>query len=667
MNTAHRKPANAPAVESLMRQGIVAWQQGQRKLAADLIARATTLDPDNAEAHKNLGVVLLDLRRIDDAIACQRRAIALRPDYSEAHYNLGNALRELGQLDAAATAFRAAIASQADLYTAHLNLGQVLRLLGRKEDAMQAYRQVLALRPDLADAHNNMGTLLLDMGRLDEALSCYRRALELDPASALASYNAANILKEKLRWDEAATLYRKAVAMKPDFAEAHNNLALVLKDQGRLLDAIASFGAAVRANPGYLGAHSNLLLTLNYMEGVSQDNIYRAHRDFGVRIEAPYIDQRRRHDNAADPERRLRIGYLSPDFRHHACACFLEPLFDNHDHARHEIHGYADVTAPDAVTERLRGTADSWHDLVGKGDDAVAAAIRTDGIDILVDLAGHTADNRLAVFARKPAPVQITWLGYPATTGLTAMDYRFTDCYCEPPGTSEAYYTETLIRLPNSLWCYQPPADMPDPGPLPALANGHLTFGSFNNFAKVGPAVIGLWARLLREIPDARIAIVCASEGAMQERVRTAFAEHGIDPARLELHGRLPRSEYLALHRRVDLALDPFPCNGGATTCDALWMGVPVLTLIGNTFLSRAGYSLLSSAGLAEFAAASADDLVANARNMSLNPQYLAGVRANMRERVAASPLTDARQFSADVEAAYRQVWQQWCAAGKNG
>jgi predicted O-linked N-acetylglucosamine transferase (SPINDLY family) len=326
------------------------------------------------------------------------------------------------------------------------------------------------------------------------------------------------------------------------------------------------------------------------------------------------------------------------------------------------LYAYAEVARPDAMTARLRALCDHWRSTCGLGDAQVAELIRADGIDVLVDLAGHTAASRLLVFARKPAPVQVSYLGYPATTGLDAMDYRLTDAYAEPAGTSEQWYVERLVRLPRSLWCYRPLDDMPEVSPAPAGRNGYVTFGSFNNFAKIGARVIDLWAQLLRAVPDSRLFMICVPEGEAQHALIERFTARGVAAERLQLHGRLPRAAYLAAFGNVDVALDPFPCNGGTTTCDALWMGLPVLALIGDTFLSRAGLSLLAAAGLAELAAATPEAYLAIGAGLSADIDALAARRATMRALLRGSALMDAPAFARDVELAYRDMWRHWCA-----
>jgi protein O-GlcNAc transferase len=607
--------------------GLVCYQLGRVEDAECFLRRAIALEPDNAEYLNNLGLLLADRRQLQEAIVCHHRATRLRPEFAAAHHGLGNALRKFGQCEAAIACFERALALTPDFTAAYINLGSAYKALNQWEAALAAYRHALVLTPNSAIAHHNLGTALYQLGDLAAA----------------------------------ATALERAVAIDPRLPEAWVNLGNIAKDQGRLDDAIAIFRKLYLEHPSYSPGLSNLLFTLNYVDGAGQQEIYTLHREFNARYAASLTPQAPRFAQTKDPSRRLRIGYVSPDLRGHACAFFLEPLFEHHDRERFEIHAYAEVANPDSTTARLRGLVDAWHSTVGLDDDQVAAQIRQDGIDILIDLAGHTANSRILALARKPAPVQLTYLGYPATTGMDAIGYRLTDAVAEPKGASDQYYVEALVRLPNSLWCYKPFPDMPEVSPLPAISNGYVTLGSFNNFAKVGPRVIALWAATLRAVPSARLSLLCAADDLTQAQVRARFREHGVDPSRLSLYGRESRTAYLQRFATVDIALDPFPCNGGTTTCDALWMGLPVVTVIGDTFLSRASYSVLSAAGVPEFAASTMDGYVECVVNLVRDPHQLALTRETLRERLRTSPLLDGALLARNIEAAYRNLWTRWC------
>ncbi|MBI5615822.1 MAG: tetratricopeptide repeat protein [Gammaproteobacteria bacterium] len=638
-------------------------KEGRSEEAVASYRKAIATGANDADVWQELGLAEYALGHHAEALTSYYRASQLRPDFAEAHSNLGVVLQDLGRIDEAVHCFRRALELAPGLVTAWNNLGSALQCRGEVREAYRCFCEALILKPDFAEAELNLGNIFKLSGDLEQAKRCFSRALELKPALPEAYNNLAVVLTEQGHHAEAIGHLQAAIRERPHFAEAYNNLGNVYKNQGRLEVATESFRRALEIRPDYAAAHSNLLFTLAFVDGMSQQEIFDRHRDFNVRHAAHLAPGVPSHANERDPNRRLKIGYLSPDFRAHACAFFVEPLFRHHHREAVEVHAYAEVPFPDAVTAKLRPSCDHWHSTVGMSDEALDAQIRADGIDILVDLAGHTANSRLLVLARKPAPLQVAYLGYPATTGLDTVDYRLTDARAEPPGQSERYYTEDLLRLPNTLWCYQPLADMPDVGPLPALERGHVRFVSLNYFAKIGPRVVDLWADVLRAVPDAELEMITVPAGATQDRVRADFAARGVNPGRVLLHDRLLRRDYLELFSRVDIALDPFPCNGGTTTCDALWMGLPVVALIGETFLSRASYSVLHAAGMPEFAVSGAAEYVRLAAALAADLPGLAARRAGMRARVASSALTDAESFARDLEGVYRDIWRHWCAS----
>lgn len=619
-----RHPQHAPALHGL---GLACSQLDRADDAENLLRRAVALAPDNAEFLNNLGMVLAERRQLQEAIVCHHRAVNLQPAFAAAHHALGNALRKHGQLEASIHCFERALGLDPELAAAYINLGTAHKDLNHWDLALEAYHRSLALAPNNPIAHHNLGTALYQLGRLEDAA----RSLEC------------------------------AVALNPDLPEAWVNLGNIAKDQGRLEDALTTFRNVYQTHPAYGPGLSNLLFTLNYTDGVSQAEIFALHREFNTRYAAHHTRAAPAFNNLRDPGRRIKVGYMSPDLRGHACAFFLEPLFEHHDVENVEVYAYAEVANPDPTTQRLRSLVHAWRSTVGLDDEQLAALIRADGIDVMVDLAGHTANSRLLALARKPAPVQLTYLGYPATTGMDAIGYRLTDAVAEPAGTSDQYYVEELVRLPHSLWCYKPFPDMPAVTALPALRNGYLTLGSFNNFAKVGPRVIALWAEIMRALPSARLSLLCASDQATQTKVRAQFQALGVDAERLVLYGRESRAAYLRRFADVDLALDPFPCNGGTTTCDALWMGLPVVSLIGDTFLSRASFSVLSAAGIQEFAARTPAEYVQRCIDLARHPLHLVTLRATLRDRLQASPLLDGVLLARNIEAVFRQLWTRWC------
>jgi protein O-GlcNAc transferase len=632
---------------------------GQLDEAVAACRRAIQIKPDYPEAHHNLGAALAAQGHLEEAIAAYRHALELKPDIPQTYNNLGNALRERGQVDEAVTACRRALDLNPNFLEAHNSLGNALREQGQLDDAIAAFHRALALKPDLPEAYNNLSLALRERGRLDDAVAACRRAIELKPDSPGAHNNLGLALKELGQLDEAMAAYRCAIELKPDLSEAHNNLGNALRDQGELDEAMAAYRRALQIQPDYVGAHGNLVCTLHFHPGHDDGTISEEHRRWNRQFSDPLQPYVLPHANDRGLERRLRVGYVSPDFWDHAVGRYVLPLFEQHDRERFEIRCYSGVARPDWMTERLRALAGEWRNTVGVSDTRLAEIIREDAVDILVDLAMHTAGNRLPVFARRPAPVQVAWLAYPGSTGLHSIGYRLTDACMEPPGEKPPWSVEEPVRLADCWCCYDPIGESPEINALPALSAGGVTFGSLNNFAKVHEGVLALWARVLEAVKGSRLLMFCP-EGRTRERVRAFFGLRGIATERLELAAFLPRREYLKLYQRIDIGLDPFPCNGMTTTCDALWMGAPVLTLQGRMPVSRAGLSLLSSVGLGNLAADSEDDYVRMAVELAGNLPRLADLRATLRARMQASPLMDAPRFARNVEAAYQSMWERW-------
>src|SRR5262245_35227212 len=626
---------------------------------------ALRLRPNHPEAHLNLGNALKDLGRPAEAEASYREALRLRPNYPQAHGNLGNVLSALGRPAEAEASCREALRLRPNHPEAHLNLGNALKDLGRPAEAEASYREALRLRPNYPGAHGNLGNVLSALGRPAEAEASCREALRLLPNSPQAHSNLGIALAEQGKLDEADAAARQAIGIKSNYPEAYANLGAALSKQGKLDEAVAAYRQAIGIKSNYPEAHSNLLLCLNYDNQLTNDHLFAAHREWDERYgqRDPTFTT---YDNDRDATRRLRIGYLSPDFREHSVAYFVEPLLRGHDRQKVEVFCYAELTRPDSVTTRLQELADHWLVTVGLSDQRLAERIRTDGIDILVDVAGHTARNRLLVFARKPAPLQVTWLGYPNTTGLKAIDYRLVDAVTDPVGEADAWASETLVRLKDGFLCYRGLRDGPEPTPPPCLKTGIVTFGSFNNPAKVSTATFDAWAKLLTRLPQARLILKGISfvDASTRALFLARLSERGVAADRVELFPPLPgHAEHLALYRRVDIALDPFPYNGTTTTCEALWMGVPVITLRGHRHAGRVGASPLTQIGLTDLIAHSIEEYVEIAVALAGKPGRLDELHRLLRSRVAASPLCDEGAFASKMEAAFRSMWQHWCAA----
>jgi protein O-GlcNAc transferase len=682
---------------SLHLLGVLALTAGRPDTAVELIRQAIGLRGDVAPYHSNLGNALRTQGKLEEAVASYRRALALKPDYGEAHYNLATALQALGRIDDAIGSYRRALQFKLTVPEVHNDLAAALRAAGRFDDAKAAYELAIKTNPEFAAAHNGLGDLLRQLGDIDGAVSHCQRAVELagataefhnnlgiafrargDQAAAVRSFeralalkpdlpeshnNLGNALKDLGRLGDAVAHYERAVALKPDYARAHNNLGNALKDRGQPELAVAEFERALSIAPDLVEAHSNLLLCLNYLADLPDDRIYAESRRWWDRHGAPHLTAQRRYDNERDPERRLRIGYVSPDFRRHSVSHFLEPLLAAHDRAAVEVFAYAELRSPDAVTGRLRALTDHWRPTIGLTDDVVAAQVRQDGIDILVDLAGHTSGNRLPVFARAPAPVQVTWLGYPNTTGLDTIGYRLVDAITDPDG-AETWTTERLIRLDGCFLCYAPPADAPAPVPPPGSRNAAVTFGSFNNVAKLTAATLQCWAELLGRVPGSRLLLkgYAFDDAEARSRLLRDFERRAIAAERVELQGPISNPvEHLRAYERIDIALDPFPYNGTTTTCEALWMGVPVVALRGSRHAARVGASLLHHVGLESLVARDVAQYIEVAAALAADRTRLQELRGSLRSTMAASRLCAASSFARGIEAAYRQMWRRWC------
>jgi len=537
------------------------------------------------------------------------------------------------------------------------SFAQALRhqLEGRLAEAEAGYRVIRAREPANPAVEFNLGIVLRQLGRLEEAVDAYKSALALNPRFPEAHNNLGNALLALGRVDDSIVSLKSALAQRPGFADAWNNLGAALKEQGQIEQAVACLENAVRLQPENASFHSNCVFSQHYRVGMTPADLLRVASHWNevhARSLAPRKSPALR-SVAADG--RLRVGYVSANFKTHCQALFTVPLLTKHDHSRHQIVCYSDVTDPDDVTVQLQSAADDWREIAGLPDEQVAELIRQDGIDVLVDLTLHMSHNRLLVFARKPAPIQVTWLGYPGTTGLTMMDYRLSDPWLDPEGVGDACYSERIYRLPETFWCYEPLTDKPTVNPLPATSNGFVTFGSFNNFCKVNHAVLALWAQVLAAVPHSRL-VLLAPPGQARADV---IGRLGIEPERVEFVCFQPRLQYLEQYHRIDIGLDTSPYNGHTTSMDSLWMGVPVLTLRGQTVVSRAGHSLLANLGLQDWVTDSPTTFVERAVALARGLAELASLRAGLRARMEKSPLMDAARFAKTIENAYWQFYRQ--------
>jgi predicted O-linked N-acetylglucosamine transferase (SPINDLY family) len=533
--------------------------------------------------------------------------------------------------------------------------------MGQLDDAIASYQHAVRLKADYADAHYNLGRALQCKGRFDAAITAYRLAIGLKPDYDDAHYNLAASFMSVGKPDDAIAAYQQAIRFKPDLADAHSNLGNAFKDNGQLDEAIASHRQAIRLEPEKSEVHGNLVLILNYHPAYDAGMIHAELRRWNERHAEPHKKLIRPHHNNRDPSRPLRIGYVSADFYKHASAFFLLPLFRCHDRRQFELFGYSHGNCSDEVTQQMKDHMQHWRTTVGMTDAQAAAQVRQDQIDILVDLKLHTADNHLLLFAQKPAPVQATWLGYPGSTGMDAIDYRLTDPYLDPPGQNDAYYSERSIHLPDTFWCYDPLSGEPSVNAPPCVENGFITFGCLNNFCKINDAVLSLWAGVLQTVSGSRL-LLMAPEGSARERVMARLIRDGIGSGRVEFVPKQFRSGYLTTYHRIDISLDTFPYNGHTTSLDSLWMGVPVITLVGATAFGRAGLSQLTNLGLTELVARTPEQYIQIAADLAKDLPRLTELRRTLRPRMQASPLMDAPRFARNVEAAYRQMWRNWCA-----
>ena len=561
----------------------------------------------------------------------------------------------------AEAAYRAVLELEAGNVDAMHLLGVLLMERGRVKEGMEWLKLVVAARPGFAGGHQVLGDAWARMGKWGEAAECYRRALALEPGAVQAWNNLGNVLTENGALDEGMEAYRKALGLRPDYLLAWNNLGNALRTAGRIEE---SCGAYRRALESGVIAHSNLAYTMHFHPAATAREIYEEHARWNQRHAAGLEKGMLPHGNERSAERRVRVGYVSPDFSAHVVGRFLLPLVEGHDREGFEVFCYSNSRREDEVTGRLRAGAEHWREVAGMEDEALAELIRADGIDVLVDLTMHMAGNRLLVFARKPAPVQVTYLAYCSTTGLAAMDYRLSDGYLDPVGKDEGVYSEKTVRL-RSYWCYEPLAGVPEVGELSAgkAGAGSVTFGCLNNFSKVSERALRMWGEMMGRVAGSRMLLSCV-EGERREWVRGILKESGVEAGRVDFVGKVGLAEYFKLYGRVDVALDSFPYGGGTTSCDAMWMGVPVVTLAGEeTAVSRAGVSVLSNAGFPEWIARSEGEFVAIACGLAEDLGRLAEIRGAMRERMRGSVLMDRAGFVQDVEGAMRQMWGAWCRA----
>jgi len=622
-----RRPSDTERAEELIAAGLRAEETGRPAEACGHYRSAVAVAPNHVPAHLNLGIALAALGDADGASAAYRAALSIDPGHAAANYNLAILLFARGDALQAETLLRRALEREPDFPEAHVVLSDVLDTQGKTEAAARELAAALKLRPGYAGALYNYGIVLRKLERFEESERALRRAIELDPRNR----------------------------------GANEVLSAVLRDQARIDEALNALRAARRLAPDELRLESKELLLLNFLDDISAEEIFARHREFGARLERAVPVRFHHYPGERDMSRRLRIGYVSGDFCVHPVSLFMIPLLSHHDRAAYEIRCYSTGSKTDHVTARLRDLADAWFEGASLSDEGLADAIYRDGVDVLVDLSGHTGVYRLDVFAQKPAPVQVSWLGYLNTTGLTRIQYRLCDSRTDPPGESDALHTEELVRLPYSQWCYRPFVSVEPAVQPPSQKNGFVTFGSFNQPSKISGNTCALWCEILRRVPGSRLFVAGATTEAARNRLLAGVTRAGVGSDRVAFAPRVEVDEYYRLFGTVDIALDTMPYGGGTTTLDALWMSVPVVTAPGQTPVSRSASSILRILGLESWIASGPQDYVRLAVERAQQPHELASLRGTLRQRLLSSPLMDEAGFARHVENAFRELWRRWC------
>lgn len=686
--------------DALHLKGVACSQTGQLETGIELIEQALASNRDHIDYNNNLALLLIQAGRLKDAEATLRHVIALAPTHSPAFSSLADVLERTNQLQEATSVLRQATGFDPENAALWGNLGRLLEAIGEREDALAAFQKSVALAPQSPEGRNNFANVLKETGMFERAEEEYKRAIGLNPNYANAHQNLGSLLIEMHRIPEGIQSLRKAISLQPDLAQAHVNLAAGLNSLDRLVEGAAqaqraieidptlpdahnNLGVALRALGDYKGAEaayrrvieldsshargqSNLIYALDFNTAYDVADHQTARREWYETHGRPLSSDIRPHTNDRSPQRRLRVGYVSADFRHHSATNGFGPMLLEYDRSKFDVICYASNIEQDDVTKRFRSSATEWRDCARLSDTTLSDLIREDGIDILVDLSGHSAGNRLLVFARKPAPVQVTAWGFGTGTGLETIDYFLTDEIVAPSAEHELY-AEEIEFLPSHL-PYMPPTPCPDVSPAPCLTNGFVTFGSFNRLEKMNDAALAAWSDILGGAPETRLVI--KSQALDREPVLETFKARltavGIDPQRVDLLGGDPQPEHLAKHALVDLMLDPFPHGGGVSSSDSLWMGVPLITLLGNTVPGRLGASADHALGLDDFITNGVEDYVQTAIRLASQSDYIAGVRSSLRERIQACPVGDTKQYVVAVEEIYRNIWARWCA-GRDG
>jgi predicted O-linked N-acetylglucosamine transferase (SPINDLY family) len=636
---------------------------GKTALAEGVYLDILRFDPQHSMALNGLSALYAAGGNVTQAVTYCRRAAELSPRSRDVRYNLGVLLQKSGDLSAAQVEFEQARNLDPSFAPAYLGLG-VLMCDARNYDMALEYFAAARKINETAQVCIHMAHTYKMMGRADDAGAFYARALECDPLNVQACNDLGSLYMKVFKFEEALDLFERALISAPNDARVLGNIASIYNMAGQSESALATYQRAIALMPYNPVFYNNLMLAMVYAPGVTPAQITQTAQEFGAKL-ANYQRRSRKLSVDRNPDRRLRIGYVSGDFRKHSVSYFIKPLLAAHDRAGFELFAYANQVRGDDVTEGLKPLFDVWRDIDGIGDDAVADMVEADRIDILIDLSGHTDGNRLMMFARKPAPVQITWLGFPATTGMSAMDYRITDIHAEPPGQGDDLSVEKLWRLPHIFCCYSGAGRPVEMSAVPPHAeNGFITFGCFNNFGKVTDEALRAWAEILRRVPGSKLMLEVAGleSPRLQANIRSRLQGAEMPQQSVSVIRRRPENQFV-LYNRIDIALDPFPCNGGTTSMDTLWMGVPLVTLAGGHFVSRMGVTILTNAGQGDLIARNIDEYIEKAVKLAGDHARLKDMRMNLRAKLEASPVMDARAFARDMEDAYRGMWRAFCVS----
>lgn len=647
-------------VPSLSLLGKLELKAGRLEQAVKTLEQAVRLAPSSVIDLCNLGAAYHRLKLLDQAVEVLARAVRLDLQKADAVFNLGLVLMDRGDTERGLLCLGSAARLKPESGAIQLTLARELMRIERSHEAADRFGAAWDLHPGSIELALERLAALEDSERAQEAEHFARKLLRGD--SGLAAVHAAlgRVLSKQHRYSEALDAFRQALAQGHSPVALANPLAFALAKQGRVDEAVRELEGIIAQNPTHNMEHSNLVFHAAFSAGYDAEQLLSIAQGWSDRHARPLVDKRQPHPHRRDPERRLRIAYVSPDFRGHVQRLFTLPVFKNHDHTEYEIVCYSSVKRPDPLTEELKRCSDQWHEVRRLTDSELAQKIRDDRIDVLVDLTMHMAGCRLKVFAEKPAPVQFTWLAYPGTTGVDGVDYRITDPHLDPPGAALPY-SEQSLWMPATFWCYDPAGDEAIVNELPAARNGYVTFGCLNNFIKVNRQVLEVWARVLAAVPNSQL-LLLAPEGWSREFVAEVFASAGVSLNRVEFVGQRDRHEYLALYNRIDVALDTFPYNGHTTSLDSFWMGVPVITLVGNTIVGRAGLCLAKNLDLNELVAHDSNQFVDIAARLAADLPRLGELRAGLRSRMEASPMMDAPGFTRALEGLYREAWQRWCS-----